>query len=202
MSSEAAAIDSIVWQGRKLTRRNHLPLGRNQRPWQLGDSVNQTHRYTAEIRWVGRMGDEPRSYANYTRTYTTRMPGKPDLPGSADPVFRGDSGMHNPEDLFVAAISACHMLSYLALCARRGVEVLRYEDEVVGEMALNVDGSGHFTDVVLRPRVTIAAGADPRLAKSLHATAHEQCFIANSCSVPIRCQPKIVVVPVPARKET
>lgn len=163
--------------------------------------MNQAHRYTAEIRWAGRTRNEPWNYANYTRAYTTRVPGKPDLPGSADPMFRGDRGLHNPEDLFVAAISACHMLSYLALCARRGVEVLSYEDEVAGEMALDVDGSGRFTDVVLRPRVTIVAGADPRLAESLHATAHEQCFIANSCSVPIRCRPEVVVASAPGREK-
>mgnify|MGYP000396469764 CR=1 FL=1 len=154
--------------------------------------MSRTHRYTAEVEWTGRSPDEPWSYAAYSRAYTTRVPGKPELAGSADPTFRGDPDRHNPEDLFVAAISACHMLSYLALCARRGVEVLGYVDEAAGEMALERDGSGRFTEVVLHPKVTIAAGADPGLAESLHATAHEHCFIANSCSVPIRCRPEIV----------
>lgn len=161
----------------------------------------RTHRYETEVRWTGRTEDEPWSYTTYSRAYTTRVTGKPDLPGSADPLFRGDPALHNPEDLFLAAISGCHMLSYLALCVRRGVEVLGYVDEAVGEMALDADGSGRFTDVLLRPRVTITAAADPALAERLHETAHEQCFIANSCSVPIRCRPEIVVAPAPARDD-
>lgn len=165
-----------------------------------GHVVGNTHRYSTEIRWAGRTADEAWSYASYSRAYTMRVTGKQDLPGSADPMFRGDPGLHNPEDLFVAAISACHMLSYLALCARRGVEVLDYQDDADGELTLDA-GSGQFTDVVLRPRVTIAADADPRLAEDLHAAAHEQCFIANSCSVPIRCQPEVVVASVAAREE-
>jgi organic hydroperoxide reductase OsmC/OhrA len=114
--------------------------------------------------------------------------GKPELPGSADPLFRGDPARHNPEDLFLAAIATCHMLSYLALCARHGIRVVAYHDEASGVLALERDGGGRFTAVELNPIVTIAGDADGALAEGLHHTAHERCFIAGSCSVPIRCR--------------
>ena len=82
------------------------------------------------------------------------------------------------------------MLAYLALCARRGINVSAYEDSASGTLALEGDG-GRFTEVTLRPQVTIAGG-DLALAEQLHHAAHEQCFIANSCSVPIRHEATVV----------
>ena len=73
--------------------------------------------------------------------------------GSSDPTFRGDAAKHNPEDLLVVALVGCHMLSYLALCARAGIEVAAYEDEASGAMAIK-DGRMRFTEVMLAPRVT------------------------------------------------
>jgi organic hydroperoxide reductase OsmC/OhrA len=120
------------------------------------------------------------------RGHRILVEGKPDLPGTADPTFRGDPDIHNPEDLFLAAISACHMLTYLALCARQGVRVLAYEDHARGRMVTDERGGGKFEEVELRPRVTIDAEDRTALATRLHETAHELCFIANSCSVPLR----------------
>ncbi|MGZ8868580.1 MAG: OsmC family protein, partial [Thermoanaerobaculia bacterium] len=105
-------------------------------------------------------------------------------------MFRGDPGRHDPEDLFLTAISSCHMLSYLALCARRGINVIAYEDDARGTLVLDGDG-GRFSEVTLRPKVTISSG-DLDRAKELHHRAHEECFIANSCSVPIRCEATVV----------
>ena len=113
------------------------------------------------------------------------MDGKPTLRGSSDPLFRGDPALHNPEDLLVAALSSCHMLSYLAHAARAGLHVLAYEDDATGTMTF-AGGGGRFTDVLLRPRVTIAAGADAALAEALHGRAHDDCFIAASCNFPVR----------------
>jgi organic hydroperoxide reductase OsmC/OhrA len=154
----------------------------------------EAHRYQTTVRWEGGQGRDPWSYSSYLRSYTVSVEGKPDLTGSADPAFRGDPGRHNPEDLFLAAVSACHMLAYLALCARRGVEVLHYADEAAGVLELGGGGGGRFTGIELRPTVTIAGDADAELARSLHATAHDQCFIASSCRVPIRCRPDIRAV--------
>lgn len=121
---------------------------------------------------------------------------KPALRCSADPAFRGDEGLHNPEDLFVSAIASCHMLSYLALCARRGIRVLTYEDRACGTLALGKEGGGCFTEVVLSPAVTVAGGSDVSLALRLHEQAHARCFIANSCSVPIQVRATIRTVGV------
>lgn len=152
-----------------------------------------THRYEAALTWTGNEGSGTTDYRSYGRSYLVSVEGKPDLSGSADPMFRGDAALHNPEDLFLAAVSGCHMLSYLALCARRGVRVLAYEDRASGVLTLE-GGGGRFTEVELNPVVTVAAEADAtglELAEALHETAHEQCFIASSVSVPIRCKPTI-----------
>ncbi|MEX0899835.1 MAG: OsmC family protein [Gammaproteobacteria bacterium] len=149
------------------------------------------HTYRARIVWEGNTGEGTASYTAYTRDYRTVIDGKPDLPGSADPAFRGDAAKHNPEDLLVGALSACHMLFYLSLCAKAGIRVLAYEDDAEGTMEIEVGGGGRFTEVVLHPRVTVAADSDTALAESLHARAHELCFIANSCSMPIRHEPQI-----------
>lgn len=144
------------------------------------------HEYASRLIWDDNTGEGTRSYAGYSRRYRILIDGKPALTGSADPVFRGDGTLHNPEDLFLASLSSCHMLSYLALCARQGVRVLAYEDDATGVLALRPDGSGTFESVTLRPRVTIEGDQHLALAEQLHDTAHEQCFVASSCSVPIR----------------
>ncbi len=146
----------------------------------------QAHDYAARLIWDGNTGQGTASYTGYGRQYRVMVPGKPDLPGTADPAFRGEAGKHNPEDLFLASISACHMLFYLSLCARQGVRVLAYEDEVQGTMTINADGGGKFGEITLHPRVTIAGDEHVALAERLHHKAHDLCFIANSCSVPIR----------------
>jgi organic hydroperoxide reductase OsmC/OhrA len=153
------------------------------------------HAYSAHIIWHGNSGDGTSSYNSYGRQYRVAISGKPDLEASADPMFRGEGEKHNPEDLFVASISACHMLTYLALCARKGVRVVAYEDEARGTMSLDGRGGGRFEKITLRPRVSVADAKDIAAAKALHRTAHEQCFIANSCSVPIENEPTVQVNP-------
>jgi len=154
--------------------------------------VNQRHHYRVEVEWTGNPGGGTDGYRNYSRDHVIRVPGKPALAGSADPVFRGDATRHNPEDLLVAALSACHMLSYLHMAAVAGVVVMAYTDAAEGTMVTEGDG-GHFTEVVLRPVVTISASSDPVKAETAHETAHHACFIANSVNFPVRCEPRIVV---------
>lgn len=155
--------------------------------------TNATHDYTARVVWDGNTGEGTARYAGYQRAYRVLVAGKPELEGSADPAFRGDASKHNPEDLFLASISACHMLFYLALCALEGVRVIAYEDDAHGSMAMDADGGGRFVEVLLRPRVVVSADSDAGVAEALHAVAHARCFIANSCSVPIRNEASIVV---------
>jgi len=152
-----------------------------------------SHEYHLRLGWEGNRGEGTSNYGGYGRNYRIRVAGKPDLLGSADPAFRGDAGAHNPEDLLLGALSACHMLSYLALCARRGVVVLDYRDEARGVMALTATGGGHFTSVTLHPRVTIGDPAQEDLALELHGQAGRDCFIAASCNFPVGHVPEVII---------
>jgi organic hydroperoxide reductase OsmC/OhrA len=148
------------------------------------------HHFAARLVWTGAAAGPTRTYQNYVRAWQAEVAGKPPLEGSADPVFRGDPARYNPEDLLVVALASCHMLSYLALCARAGIEVAAYEDEASGTMAIK-DGRMRFTEVTLAPRVAIAAG-DLEWAMALHAQAHADCFIANSVNFPVHNRPTVV----------
>ena len=155
--------------------------------------TRNAHLYEAHLTWTGNTGSGTSGYEQYGRSYRIDMEGKPVLLGSADAAFRGDADVHNPEDHFLAAISGCHMLSYLALCARRGVNVIAYEDNATGVLRLS-GGSGAFEQVTLHPLVTIEDRAHEALAMELHDEAAECCFIANSCSVRIEHRPEVRVV--------
>lgn len=154
--------------------------------------MNRPHRYRVDVVWTGNRGSGTDGYRNYSRNHVIRVPGKPDLAGSSDPTFRGDATRHNPEDMLVAALSTCHMLSYLHMATVAGVVVTDYRDAAEGTMVTEGDG-GHFTEVVLRPVVTITAASDPAKAEAAHEAAHHACFIANSVNFPVRCEPRIVV---------
>lgn len=144
------------------------------------------HKYASRIIWEGNLGAGTTDYPSYSRKYRVVLAGKPELIGSADPAFRGESDKHNPEDLFLTAIAACHMLFYLSLCARKGVNVVAYADDATGAMSIDGNGGGRFEEIILRPKVTIARAEDASEAARLHTQAHELCFIANSCAMPIR----------------
>jgi organic hydroperoxide reductase OsmC/OhrA len=141
------------------------------------------HHYRATTVWTG-AAHGLRDYDSYSREWRAEIEGKPALRGSADAAFKGDAAFHNPEDLLVVALSTCHMLSYLALCARVGIAVLEYVDEAEGTMAIK-DRRMRFTEVILHPGVTIAADADLARAEALHEQAHAECFVANSVNFPV-----------------
>lgn len=147
--------------------------------------TNREIEYRAHLAWEGNLGQGTARYEEYGRNYRVSVEGKSDLEGSADPAFRGDPSRHDPEDHLLAAVSGCHMLSYLALCAKYGIVVTAYEDDPRGRLTLEASGGGRFESIVLHPTVTITRGEDREKGSQLHETAHEHCFIANSCSVPI-----------------
>ncbi|WP_417382828.1 OsmC family protein [Gimesia sp.] len=149
------------------------------------------HSYRVTTVWDGSAAGPAKSYKDYSRDHVIKMQGKPDLLGSSDPGFRGDASRHNPEDLLVASLSACHMLWYLHLCTVNGISVFSYTDQATGLMAETADGGGHFTSVTLAPKVHISPAAKANLAKALHQQAHAKCFIANSVNFPVTHQPEI-----------
>lgn len=150
------------------------------------------HEYTTSLRWTGDRGTGTSGYRAYGRDHEITGPLKGSVvQGSSDPHFRGDGSRYNPEDLLIASLSACHMLSYLHVCAVNDIVVTAYEDDAVGIMAQNSDGSGQFTEVTLHPRVTITAGSDAARALELHEEAGRLCFIARSVNFPVRHAPVI-----------
>jgi organic hydroperoxide reductase OsmC/OhrA len=150
----------------------------------------RSHRYETTVTWTGNEGAGTASYSGYRRDHVIVAGAAPPLPGSSDPGFRGDAGRYNPEQLLVAALSACHMLWYLHLCSAAGVAVVAYEDSAEGVMGEDAAGSGRFTEVTLRPRVGLADERERVRAEELHEAAHRMCFIANSVTFPVRCQPR------------
>lgn len=155
--------------------------------------AERSHRFEATLEWTGNLGTGTDTYKTYSRDHVIGGAGKPPLPGSADPVFRGDGTRYNPEELLVAALSSCHLLWYLHLCAKAGVICEGYTDHAVGTMVTGADGAGQFSEVVLHPEVTIRPGGDPAVAARLHADAHHLCFIARSVNFPVKCEPRIVL---------
>jgi organic hydroperoxide reductase OsmC/OhrA len=149
------------------------------------------HTYEIQVEWTGNDGEGTKTYRSYRRDHSIVSEGKPQIMGSSDPAFRGDRARYNPEELLVAALSSCHMLAYLHLCAVNHVNVLEYRDVARGTMRENADGSGEFVQVVLHPAVKVSAESDRDKALALHHDAHKLCFIARSVNFPVECDAEI-----------
>ncbi|SEN28118.1 OsmC family protein [Actinacidiphila rubida] len=155
------------------------------------------HTYETEVVWTGNLGTGTDSYRSYRRTHDVTAAGPPPIAGSADPHFRGDADRWNPEQLLLAALSQCHMLSYLHVCAMAGVVVTAYTDHAIGTMDETGGGAGHFTSAVLRPRVEVASASMTDEARALHHEAQRLCFIAASVNFPVTHEPSVTVRPTP-----
>jgi organic hydroperoxide reductase OsmC/OhrA len=151
--------------------------------------MNAQHNYKLTLKWTGNTGTGTSNYREYERSHSIILENKPDISGSSDPAFRGDKTKHNPEDLLLAALSSCHMLSYLHLCAVAGVIVTDYTDHATGIMINTPDGGGHFSEVTLNPIVTVTENPMIEKANELHKKANELCFIANSVNFPVHHKP-------------
>ncbi len=149
-----------------------------------------THTYSVEVEWSSPEGTA--DYRSYSREHRLSSAAEASIAASADPHFRGDPALWNPEQLLVAAAANCHMLSYLALCAQRGVTVVDYVDAATGTMVETPGAGGRFTSIDLRPRVVLAPRADAELARALHHEAAQQCYIAASLSCPVTHVPEII----------
>lgn len=157
--------------------------------------AGKTHSYSIRMRWTGNTGQGTREYRGYERAHEYSVEGKPVIPGSSDPSFRGDRTRYNPEELLVMSLSSCHMLWYLHLCSESKVVVVDYVDDAVGTMVEDQERGGFFSEVILRPRVKISADSDAAKAASLHDRAHHLCFVANSVNFPVRCEAETTSAP-------
>ena len=151
------------------------------------------HTYEITMMWTGNDGEGTKTYRSYRRDHVINAEGKPTLPGSSDPSFRGNPTRYNPEELLVASLSSCHMLWYLHLCAVNNIVVVAYTDHAKGWMEERENGLGAFARVLLKPRVTIHPGGNVELAQQLHHDAHDYCFIANSVKFPVETEAEIAI---------
>jgi organic hydroperoxide reductase OsmC/OhrA len=156
----------------------------------MPDLAPRRHLYQVTNVWTGNLGTGTSAYRAYSRNHELSGAGKgAPIAGSSDPLFRGDPSRYNPEELLVAALSACHMLWVLHLCADAGIAVTGYTDEALGEMDEHEDGSAEFTRVVLRPRMALADPARAAEAIAMHHRAHQVCALARSMNFPVEHLP-------------
>jgi len=136
--------------------------------------------HVAEISW--KRQTESFTYDHYNRAHDWKFDSGVIMPGSAAPAYKGDPDRIDPEEAFVASLSSCHMLTFLAIAAKKKLVVDSYEDRAVGHMDKNAQGKIAITSVDLHPHVIFAPGVevDAPTLKKMHHDAHENCFIANS----------------------
>ena len=152
------------------------------------------HEYGAEVLWQ-RAAHEVFTDSRYSRRHRLRFDGGAEVPGSSSPLSvplpMSDASAVDPEEAFVASISACHMLWFLAIAAKQGYVVDRYRDAAAGVMTKNASGKLWLSTVTLRPEVTFGGAQPPsdEVLQQLHHRAHEECFIANSVKSEVRCEP-------------
>jgi organic hydroperoxide reductase OsmC/OhrA len=172
--------------------------------------VPQLHQYSVDLAWTGARRSGTTSFTAYGRDHELSAGDRPTILATSDPHFRGDPRRWSPEDLLVSSLAQCHMIWLLHLAARDGVAVLGYADTASGTIRVESAGQGHVTEVVLHPRVSVAAGAtlpdgspvtDDVLAR-LHDEAQEHCFIARSVNFPVRVRPTPAAYLEPATSAT
>jgi organic hydroperoxide reductase OsmC/OhrA len=146
------------------------------------------HTYLARVEWTGSTGAGHRAYPRAHTAWTPPATEGFDL--SADPHFRGDGDLPNPEQLLVLAASSCQLLSFLAVAARAGLDVVGYEDDAVGEMPGDVTPQ-RITRITLRPVVTVAGTVESGLVERLLHEGHEECYVANSLTTEVVLEPTI-----------
>lgn len=146
--------------------------------------------HRASIHWT--RNDRPFDYEGYSRDHEWAFDGGQRVLGSAAPAYLGSPQGVDPEEALVAALSSCHMLTLLAIAAKKGWVIDDYEDEAVGTLEKDGDGRLAVTRVVLRPRIAFAAGSAPDAdaLTRLHESAHRNCFIANSVKTAVTVEPR------------
>jgi organic hydroperoxide reductase OsmC/OhrA len=150
------------------------------------------HEYRILNQWSGNLGTGTSTYRAYSRNHELSGEKKSaPIAGSSDPAYRGDATRYNPEELMLSALSACHMLWVLHLCADAGIVITEYTDEAKGEMIEHPDGSGEFTRVILHPHMTITDSARISDATAIHDRAHHFCAMARSVNFTVEHQPVV-----------
>jgi organic hydroperoxide reductase OsmC/OhrA len=150
-----------------------------------------THRYAAVCEWSGSTAV---GYEAYDRTHSLSCPpAVTSLTLSSDPAFLGEPTLLNPEQLLLASAASCQLLSFLAVAARARIDVVGYHDDAEAEMPEDVRPM-RITEIRLRPRITVAGGADETTVRKLVTLAHEHCFIANTLACEVSVDPIVATL--------
>ncbi len=150
-------------------------------------------RFGIQLKWTGNRGEGTNSYRGYDRNFEFSTSTSGPVLGSSAEEFLGDVERINPEEMFLASLSSCHMLWFLHLCADSGVVVLDYQDSAKGKLIMSEDGSGRFASATLFPRVVVKDTSMVQKAQRLHKEANVKCFIANSCNFEVKHEAEISV---------
>jgi len=145
------------------------------------------------IKLTWEKGDAPFTYEAYPRNHRISFKnGQETVIASASPAYKGDGSKADPEDMLVAALSSCHMLSFLAIATKKKLTVTSYEDDAVGflenDSSTGSGGKLWISRVILRPKVAI--NTDAETLSQIHHLAHEACFIANSVKTDVTVEPR------------
>lgn len=132
-------------------------------------------------------GDTPFEYQKYPRDHSWKFDGGHEMTASAAPAFLGNPKNVDPEEAFVASLSSCHMLTFLAIAAKQKFVLDQYVDEAVGHMEKNAEGKMAITRCELKPKIKFSGDKQPSAEEleKMHHAAHENCFIANSVNTEI-----------------
>ena len=156
--------------------------------------MSDAHQFEATLRWPASQTQPLPPEPTFSRNSLLGGAGKPDVAASSPTIFGGDATRYNPEELLLMSLAQCHMLTYLAIAAKKRMTILAYEDRATGTLAVGengVEGKMSMQEVVLRPRVTVAKGTNLADAQAIHEKAHANCFIANSVNFPVRHEAQI-----------
>ena len=142
----------------------------------------------AEVTWTANAHSE--QLDTYSRDHTVTLENGHSLLASAAPAYLGNPKAANPETLLLAALASCHMLTFLAIAAKRGYPVATYQDKAIGTLGKNAEGRMAITLCVLKPQIEFADGRSPSAEEPVkfHDSAHRNCFIANSLSTEVRIE--------------
>jgi organic hydroperoxide reductase OsmC/OhrA len=140
--------------------------------------VYKVFRYGSEVRWEAR------------RRGRACSSGKPELEISSPPEFKGDPGFWTPEDMFVASVNACTMMTFLAYAQHKGLELAEYESEAEGVLE-NVEGKYRFTEITVRPHVVVKSAEALPQAREILDSAHRDCLVTNSTTAVVKIFPEL-----------
>ena len=133
--------------------------------------------------------------ANFSRDNIMQSGRKHEVAASSPAAFGGNDARYNPEELMLMSLSECHMLTYLAIAAKKQITIVGYEDRATGQLGIGefgIAGKTSMQCVTLHPRVTVAKGTNLEDAQAIHVKAHANCFMANSVNFPITTEPEII----------